>query len=148
MPERVLRGNKRFGTNVVPPLAKATSGSERINDSPYGPGYDGEDPSINKNEDDGNAQDLGFRGSPALTAVVLNALSSGMEPELKLDLAPTISITNKVYRLNLQCSKLKPGKQVFMRIWNGHIKLYLGEFGPEDSVPLSDCCAEVLVKLH
>ena len=69
-------------------------------------------------------------------AVVRDAWNAGLRADMKLDLAPTLSIMKKVYNLKLKSSLQKPGRQVFMKIQQGHIKLFLAEFAPAESVPL------------
>ena len=63
-----------------------------------------------------NGGEFDFRASAPMRAVVRDAWKSGLRADMKLDLAPTPSIINKVYNLKLQSSLQKPGRQVFMRI--------------------------------
>ena len=62
------------------------------------------------------AGEFDFRASPTMHAVVRDAWNAGLRADMKLDLAPTPSIMNKVYNLKLKSSRLKPGRQVFMKI--------------------------------
>ena len=62
------------------------------------------------------AGEFDFRASPTMHAVVRDAWNAGLRADMKLDLAPTPSIMNKVYNLKLKSSRIKPGQQVFMKI--------------------------------
>ena len=76
---------------------------------------------------------------------ILNANNAGKTVALKLQLEPTHCTLPTGVKKKRSSNGLKPGRQLFCRIDNGHIGLHLGDFGPPGARPLKDCCGDPII---